>query len=188
MKTKTAHQLALELLAGPDLPIYHFDPSRAGIDDENDTSLSDPVIERNTLDGEEIESCKGRAEELGLELLTDWLTICGETDEARIAEGSSNPFDPKTGHAVADMINAFLKWPLPESVSVDACCLDTKAKHRVGTNMLTCPEAMQMIQEVVCPIIAKYLPATPNQQPIHHAKLPSTQQIEEPKRLIGKKG
>jgi hypothetical protein len=43
---KTAHQLARELLAGPDLPIYHFDPSRAGMADESDPSLSDPKIQR----------------------------------------------------------------------------------------------------------------------------------------------
>ena len=43
---KTAHQLAAELLAGPDLPVYHFDPSRAGMDDERDTSVSEPRLER----------------------------------------------------------------------------------------------------------------------------------------------
>ena len=41
---KTSHQLARELLAGPDLPVWHFDPSRAGLDDECDTSLSEPTV------------------------------------------------------------------------------------------------------------------------------------------------
>lgn len=42
---KTAHQFAGELLMGPDLPVFHFDPSRAGMDDEVDTSLAVPVVE-----------------------------------------------------------------------------------------------------------------------------------------------
>lgn len=42
---KTAHQFARELLALPDLPIYHFDPSCAGYDDEDDTGISPPVAE-----------------------------------------------------------------------------------------------------------------------------------------------
>lgn len=51
--SKTAHQLARELLAGPDLPIYHFDESRAGMAaDGSDPSLEDPKIDRvNPRDG-----------------------------------------------------------------------------------------------------------------------------------------
>lgn len=41
----TAHELARALLAGEDLPIYHFDPSYAGLDDEWDDSCTDPVVE-----------------------------------------------------------------------------------------------------------------------------------------------
>ena len=66
-----------------------------------------------------------------------------------------NPFDPKTGQATADMINAFLRWQLPESVSSDGCAT-RPGKGRTGTNLLAVYEAMAMIQEVVCPIIAKY--------------------------------
>lgn len=44
---KTSHELGRELLAGLDLPIYHFDPSRAGLDEERDTSLSEPTVEVN---------------------------------------------------------------------------------------------------------------------------------------------
>lgn len=43
---KTAHELAKELLAGPNLPIFHFDASKAGTDDEIDTSISEPKIEK----------------------------------------------------------------------------------------------------------------------------------------------
>lgn len=43
---KTAHDLARELLAGPDLTIFHFDPSCAGYHSDDDTGVSAPVIER----------------------------------------------------------------------------------------------------------------------------------------------
>jgi hypothetical protein len=49
---KTTHQLASDLLAGPDLPCFHFDPSRAGMDDERDTSLSEPIAELTDLSAE----------------------------------------------------------------------------------------------------------------------------------------
>lgn len=44
MTEKTAHQLARELLAMPDLPISHFDPSFAHVGDGSE-SLSIPVAE-----------------------------------------------------------------------------------------------------------------------------------------------
>lgn len=69
-----------------------------------------------------------------------------------------NPFDPKTGQAIADMINAFLRWPLPKSVRSDGCCTMSGYPHpRYGTNLMSLPEAMQMMQEVVCPIIADHI-------------------------------
>jgi hypothetical protein len=58
--------------------------------------------------------------------------------------------------AMADIVNAFLKWPLPESVSSDTCC-NRPGKGRIGTNLLTCPEALDMAQKVVRPIIQKLL-------------------------------
>ena len=67
MKTKTAHELARELLAGPDLPIYHFDPSRAGMDDEDDTSIAAVVIEVVGPDAE-----RG--------ITAPFITICGDYD------------------------------------------------------------------------------------------------------------
>lgn len=39
----TSHEFARKLLAGPDLPIFHFDPSLAGYDEECDTSISQPA-------------------------------------------------------------------------------------------------------------------------------------------------
>ena len=58
---KTSHQLARELLALPDIPVYHFDPSRGGMDDERDTSVSDPKAELVTEEG-----------------FAPFITICGE--------------------------------------------------------------------------------------------------------------
>lgn len=67
MNQKTAHELARELLAGPDLPIYHFDPSRAGMDDEADTSISAVVVEVVEPDAE-----RG--------ITAPFITICGDYD------------------------------------------------------------------------------------------------------------
>ena len=47
---KTTHSLARELLALPDKPVYHFDPSFAGLDEEADSSLSEPSVELNKPD------------------------------------------------------------------------------------------------------------------------------------------
>jgi hypothetical protein len=66
-KIKTAHELARALLAGLDLPIYHFDSSRAGMDDEVDTSVSAVVVEVVEPDSES--GCNGR-----------FITICGDYD------------------------------------------------------------------------------------------------------------
>lgn len=58
--------------------------------------------------------------------------------------------------AMADIVNAFLKWPLPESVASDTCC-NRAGKGRSGTNLLTCPETVAMVQEVVRPIVEKLI-------------------------------
>ena len=63
---KTSHQLARELLAGPDMPIWHFDPSRAGLSDETDSGLSVPEIFYESPD--EPDDPK-------------FITVCGETDQ-----------------------------------------------------------------------------------------------------------
>jgi hypothetical protein len=42
---KTAHELARELLAGPDLPIRHFDPEKQTPPGEDDESYTMPVVE-----------------------------------------------------------------------------------------------------------------------------------------------
>lgn len=78
------------------------------------------------------------------------------SDEMRAKPVADSPFDPLKGQATADMINAFLQWKLPQSVASDPCVLKQQ-KGRTGTNLLSMTETMQMIQEVVCPIIAKHL-------------------------------
>lgn len=66
---KTAHQIAKQLLTGPDLPIFHFDPSRAGTDDERDTSISEP-----TLHVVSVPPTRGQRKG------KDFITIEGDTD------------------------------------------------------------------------------------------------------------
>lgn len=81
---KTAHQLARELLKGPDLPIYHFDPSRAGMGDEDDPSLTEPKIERvNPRDGMSAREIKEAREE-GYSL-KPFLTI-GDSSDLKVED------------------------------------------------------------------------------------------------------
>ncbi len=58
---------------------------------------------------------------------------------------------------MADIVNAFLKWPLPVSVCVDRCAMMPGEKNRSGTNLLTCPETVGMVQEVVRPIVERLM-------------------------------
>lgn len=59
--------------------------------------------------------------------------------------------------AMAEIVNAFLRWPLPESVCSDRCATMSGTKHRSGTNLLTCPETVGMVQEVVRPVVTALL-------------------------------
>lgn len=76
---KTSHQLARELLSRPDLPVFHFDPSRAGLGDESDTSLSEPKAQVNDptegLTPGEIREFKDEGCYLG-----KFITLCGDDD------------------------------------------------------------------------------------------------------------
>lgn len=58
--------------------------------------------------------------------------------------------------AMAEIINAFLRWPLPDTVASDLCC-NRPGKGRTGTNLLTLPEAAAMAQDVVRPAVLKLL-------------------------------
>ena len=78
---KTSHELGRELLAGLDLPIYHFDPSRAGLDEERDTSLSEPTVEINNP-REGMTSAEIADSIAGGCTLQNFITISGEQDPA----------------------------------------------------------------------------------------------------------
>lgn len=58
-----------------------------------------------------------------------------------------------SGEKLDEMVNAFLSWPLPESVCSDTCATVHGHKGRSGTNLLTAVEAKAMFSEVVIPVI-----------------------------------
>lgn len=100
---KTSHELGRELLAGLDLPIYHFDPSRAGLDEDRDTSLSEPTVEVNNpregMTSDEIEdSIAGGC------TLQNFITISGEQD----ADGEAYDPDKETLIGALDTLGTAL--------------------------------------------------------------------------------
>lgn len=58
--------------------------------------------------------------------------------------------------ALTDMCNAFLSWPLPDTVSA-AECTTSPGKGRIGTHLLTMPEVYDMLKKVVRPIMKRLL-------------------------------
>lgn len=115
---KTSHELGRELLAGLDLPIYHFDPSRVGLDAERDTSLSNPTVEVNSpREG----LTPGEVEDIIADggTLQNFITISGEQDSDGEAvdpdrefaallrqlgwdEGVDRPVDPHEGSGISE--------------------------------------------------------------------------------------
>ena len=51
-----------------------------------------------------------------------------------------------TDEAIAGLVDKFLAWPLPSSVSSDQCTTVRGYPHRSGTNLLTATEARQMFE------------------------------------------
>lgn len=50
------------------------------------------------------------------------------------------------------LVDRFLAWPLPKTVSSDACVTDKDYPHpRIGTNLLTADEARQMLEYLLTP-------------------------------------
>lgn len=48
---------------------------------------------------------------------------------------------------IAELVDRFLMWPLPQSVCSDGCVTDPNYRFpRAGTNLLTAEEARQMIE------------------------------------------
>lgn len=48
-----------------------------------------------------------------------------------------------------EMVNRFLTWPLPDSVSADGCATLPGFKPRSGTNLLSFSEAKAMLEHVL---------------------------------------
>ena len=64
------------------------------------------------------------------------------------------PLNAAENELLEAMTNAFLRWPLPESVCADPCATKHSDKNRIGTNLLTAVEAKQMFRELVLPHLA----------------------------------
>lgn len=78
---RTAHEFARELLALPDLPLYHFDPSFAdACDEETDYALGRPTASVDDpcegLTAGEISDAKANGFDMGKHI-----TICGDQPE-----------------------------------------------------------------------------------------------------------
>ena len=57
-----------------------------------------------------------------------------------------------------EMVNRFLRWPLPMSVSSDLCVTKREMESsyppkRIGTNLLTADEARAMLEYVLAPVV-----------------------------------
>ena len=52
------------------------------------------------------------------------------------------------GKTLAEMVDHFLAWPLPESVCSDQCATQRGYPGRTGTSLLTADEARQMLEHV----------------------------------------
>lgn len=51
---------------------------------------------------------------------------------------------------ISALVDRFLRWPLPQSVSSDGCVTDRRYPHpRSGTNLLTADETRQMLEYVL---------------------------------------
>ena len=55
---------------------------------------------------------------------------------------------------IKKLVDAFVAWPLPESVCSDRCACERGDPHRSGTNLLTAEEARQMFEHVIAKAIA----------------------------------
>lgn len=60
-----------------------------------------------------------------------------------------------------ELVDRFLRWPLPESVCSDACVVQRGYPHRIGTNLLTADEARQMLEYVLADRPAATVPREP---------------------------
>ncbi len=89
--------------------------------------------------------------EFGREDWLDLLMACqdGRATCMRVLEIIEREMDLQRP-SVDRMVETFLQWRLPESVCADGCTTRTDWPHpRYGTNLLTHPEAKQMIEHLL---------------------------------------
>ena len=74
-----------------------------------------------------------------------------QAEKQRLLLKASLLFNPVTD----EMVNRFLRWPLPDSVCSDECVTRTGGEwtpeypQRTGTNLLTADEARKMLEHVL---------------------------------------
>jgi hypothetical protein len=91
--------------------------------------------------------------------------VCGDTEEQHKPDadhafiGAVFEWPPEPGKPgkpkIDAMVDAFLAWPLPESVRSDLCATMTPKEYphpRSGTNLLTAVEAKQMFEYVLAKV------------------------------------
>lgn len=89
----------------------------------------------------------------------DLLMACqdGRATCLRVMEFIERETTPKRavadgGETIKQLAEAFIRWPLPESVCADLCATK-QGPDRVGTNLLSYPEALAMMRELVTPLL-----------------------------------
>jgi hypothetical protein len=66
------------------------------------------------------------------------------------ARRQERPVEAQVGREhLPALVDAFLRWPLPDSVCSDPCATMQGYPDRCGTNLLTAPEAQQMLEYVL---------------------------------------
>lgn len=89
--------------------------------------------------------------------LNDELNACQQLASTRLhrieeleaqlsARATATAYTPEY---ISRLVDEFLRWPLPESVSVDPCAMTLGQSGRVGTNLLSAEEARQMFTDVL---------------------------------------
>lgn len=73
----------------------------------------------------------------------DWNVLLNETESKSVERIKNATPD------ISEMVNAFLAWPLPDSVCSDGCVTIKGYPRRSGTNLLTADEAKQMFEHVL---------------------------------------
>lgn len=84
---------------------------------------------------------------------------------------------PAQEESIKQLVDAFLAWPLPESVCSDQCATMRGYPHRTGTNLLTAVEAREMFKHCLAAC------GTPETQNMNNYRvfvvLPSGKRVEQ---------